>query len=130
MGENMSQGSEQKTGNLRESTIRRGALAMERTPRDRHGPRRHDPPDPRFDREIAGIYATWKSRSGDGAYASRAIANVAHRITNPARVLDRHLEDAVIADVPLELIRELGRALIRRVDLLAVKHRRTFKPAA
>jgi hypothetical protein len=44
-------------------------------------------------------------------------------------VLDRHLEDAIRADVPTDWVKELGRALIRRVDVLAKKHRR-LKPAA
>jgi hypothetical protein len=109
--------------------ITRGALSMERCARDLSGPRRHDPPDPYFDREVAGIYASWKSRDGAGRYASRAIANAAQRLQFPARLLDRHLEDAVLADVPLDRIRELGRALIRRVDVLAARHRR-LKPAA
>jgi hypothetical protein len=121
MGNNMAHERCLKAGFLSESRIRRGALSMERT-------RRHDPPDPDFDRDIAAIYARWKVR-GQGRYASRAIANVAQREQFPARVIDRHLEDAILGDVPVEWVKELGRALIQRVDVLAAKHRR-LKPAA
>lgn len=75
-----------------------------------------------FDREIAGIYASWKSQQrtsrSDGSYASRAIANVAQRIQWPASAIDRHLQDAANAEVPLEKMEALGRAFIRRAQEL------------
>jgi len=87
--------------------------------------RRHDAPDPDFDKEVRGVYSRWH-RNGDPcqAYSSRAIANVAQEISYPGRVIDRHLEDAVMTGVPLDWVKELGRLMMKRVDELAAKHGR------
>lgn len=131
MEPNMNDAGEQKTGNSPEPAPGRGhlRLVLGGAPRAGSGPRRARAADPRFDREIAGIYATWRASGGRGRYASRAIANVAQRMQFSARVLDRHLEDAIVAGVPVDRVRDLGRAFIRRADVLAVRHRR-LSPAA
>lgn len=86
------------------------------------GSRGKDP----FHREIAGIYAGWKSRQrtpkSEGSYASRAIANVAQKIQWPAAAIDRHLTDAAIAEVPLEKMEALGEAIKARARALHARH--------
>lgn len=105
------------------ATLSRGSVHGARVPRGRSAPRRHDPPNHRFDRAIAGIYATWRTPDGRH-YASAAIARVAKRQQFPARFLNRHLTDAFEAKVPLARIRELPRQIDQRIDELAAEFHR------
>lgn len=116
-------------GNVRRIAVERGGQYAKRP-----GAKRRDlPPDRDFDRQIAGIYATWRvpGRKGD-RYATRQIANVAQHLQFPLRHADRHLEDGLREGVPTDLLKNLGRALIQRVDTLAAGFRRgqTLTPAA
>lgn len=49
-----------------------------------------------------------KGKRGRGKYASRGIADMAHGINHPLRVVARRIEEAVAADVDPMLTRSLG----------------------
>lgn len=94
----------------------RGALYGQRQARDRRGPRRHEPPDLRLDREIQDVFTNWKGDAGEGAYASRGIADAAHGLTHPARVIGRRMREARDGGVGHERVRRLGQLLLEYAD--------------
>lgn len=80
--------------------------------------RRELSPDEWLDRETRGLFASWKAREGDGAYASRGIANAVHGINFPHRIIARRMREAHEQRVRLELVRRLGELFVAYADKL------------
>jgi hypothetical protein len=93
-----------------------------------HTPRHHAPPDAGFDRRVREVIGSWRMDGGEGAYASRRIANTVHELQFPCRSIDKQMRDAIEEDVPLERVERLGQLLIERARELHARKRR--KPAA
>ncbi len=80
-------------------------------------------PDEWLDREVRALFASWKSNAGQGAYASRGIANAVHGINFPHRILARRIREAHEQRVRHELVRRLGELFAEYADRLARKPR-------
>lgn len=120
------------TGDLKRGNVHleRGGQYATRAGRGvRQGPRHHEAPDQWLDREMQDLFVTWKAREGEGPYASRQIADVAHGIRHPHRIIARRMREAHAEHVAHDRVRKLGRILIEYADRL---YRRTLNldPAA
>ncbi|HWT45500.1 MAG TPA: hypothetical protein VN085_06015 [Vicinamibacterales bacterium] len=71
-----------------------------------------------LERETRSLFASWKADEGDGAYASRGIANAAQSINFPHRILARRIREARAARVKHDLVRQLGMLLTEYADRL------------
>ncbi len=131
----MSTHSEKNSGNF---SVERGGRYADRRAYDDETPRAmyaddlrrvREPAKQRFARRVREIATTWKADGGDGAYASRAVANTAHGIQWPLNKLHDQMTAAINKGVPLERVEAMGFALIEEARELHREKRRLL-PAA
>jgi len=80
--------------------------------------RRHEPADEWLDRRMREVFASWRSRHGQGALASVAIKQASEGYQWPHRKLGKRMREARRAQVNYQLVRAVGEVLIEYADLI------------
>jgi hypothetical protein len=103
---------EVKRGNF---SVKRGGQYAVRPGRSREIPLS---PELRLDRSVQAVFAGWQADGGRGPYASRGIANVAHSLKHPHRILARRVREAHSARVGYDRVKKLVDAWAEYIDSL------------
>lgn len=85
-------------------------------------------PDEQLERDMRSLFAAMKADEGDGPYASRGIANVAHSINAPHRILARRMREAREARVRHALVRQVGQLFVAYADRLYATSAQAQRP--
>lgn len=69
-----------------------------------------------LDRRIQDVAVQAKADEGNGPYASRMIANVAHGLSHPARKLGLRMVESIEANVDPRIVRQFAVVLVEYAD--------------